>query len=360
MLNELIHKPQNIVVVGDAFVQTETMEAALRASRLNIGKISAAFWGSGDKDEFARRQLNLERNGPEVEDYAEGLDSLLADCTLLMTHFSPVPAALIEKTPALRAILTCRGGLEHIDVEAATARGIPVINVIRNAIPVAEFALGLILGMTRNIAASHHLLMAGRWEKTYPNSGFSATLSNLTVGLVGVGNIGIELAVRLKALGASLIAYDTYITRERLDRNGLSDLELVGSMEELFSRADIVSLHLRLTPETEGIIGRRCFDLMKPTAYFVNTARGGLVNQADLIDALKNRRIAGAALDVFESEPLPAYSGFEGLDNVVITPHLAGATVDAIPMSPYLLMRELEKIIEKDLTDRIVNYNKLK
>ena len=105
------------------------------------------------------------------------------------------------------------------------------------------------------------------------------------------------------------------------------------------------------------MIDKKYFSLMKPTAYFINSARGGLVNQHDLIDALKNRRIAGAALDVFEHEPVPANAGFAGLDNVLLTPHIAGTTEDAIPKSPYMLMKEVDKIIEHEATERIVNIN---
>lgn len=360
MLDELTIAPQNIVVVGDAFVSTDTMEDAVRASKINIGKISKAYWGTPDKSSFAERQLNIERNGSEAENWAEGLEELLDDCTVLVTHFNPVPRALFDKAPLLKALFTCRGGLEHINLDAASDRNIPVVNVIRNSIPVAEFALGLILSITRNISASHHLLIEGKWEKTYPNSEYISTLGNVTVGLIGIGNVGIELAVRLKALGVSMIAYDEYCSKERLERSGLSDIQMVSSMEELFTKADVVSLHLRLTPETTGMINKHYLCLMKPSAYFINTARGGLVNQADLLEALKNHRIAGAALDVFSQEPLPDQSGFSSLDNVVVTPHIAGATVDAIPMSPFLLMREVDKIIDNGLTERIVNYSKIK
>lgn len=359
MLKELTISPQNIVLVGDAFVSTDTMEDAVRASKINIGKISKAFWGTPDKSIFAQRQLNIERNGSEAEDWAEGLADIMGDCTVIVTHFNPIPRALIDKAPNLNAIFTCRGGLEHINIDAASERNIPVVNVIRNSIPVAEFALGMILSITRNISTSHHLLIEEKWEKTYPNSEFTSTLGNLTVGLIGIGNVGIELAVRLKALGVSMIAFDEYISKERLERSGLGDINMVSSMEEIFSKADVISLHLRLTAENKGIINRHFFGLMKPSAYIINTARGGLVNQADLLDALRNHSIAGAALDVFDQEPLPEQSGFKGLDNVVITPHIAGATVDAIPMSPFLLMREVDKIIEKGLTERITNYNKI-
>lgn len=360
MLNFLKDTPQNVVVVGDAFVSCDTMEEAVRASHLNVAKIERAFWGTQDGDEFAARQLHVEREGPEAEPWADGLDALMADCTVLLTHFNPVPAALMDKAPNLKAILTCRGGLEHIDLQAASQRNIPVVNVIRNAVPVAEFALGLMLGLTRNIGASHHQLIQGKWVKEFPNSGFTSTLSNLTVGLAGMGNIGIEVATRLKAMGVSIIAQDDYLDKERLERNGVGDIVLVPTLEDLFRQADIVSLHLRLTPQTEHMIDKRYFSLMKPTAYFINTARGGLVNQADLLEVLRSHAIAGAALDVFDAEPLAPDAGFVGLDNVLITPHIAGATVDAIPKAPFLLMREVDKILDKDLQERIVNRKELR
>ncbi|MVB10698.1 Glyoxylate/hydroxypyruvate reductase B [Caprobacter fermentans] len=359
MLDFLKSEPQNIVVVGDAFVRPETMERAVRASRVNAAEVSRVFWGNEDKDDFAARQMNLEKNGPEAEPWAEGLAPLLKDCTVLMTHFSPVPRGLIDRAPKLRAVLTCRGGMEHIDVKAAGERKIPVINVIRNAVPVAEFALGLMLAMTRNIASSHHRLMEGEWLKEFPNSGFVSTLGSLTVGLVGLGNVGMELAIRLKALEVPLIVQDDYLDRDRMKRNGLGDVTIVETKEDVFRLADLVSLHLRLTPETRGIIDQSCFSLMKPSSYLINTARGGIVNQADLIDALRRHAIAGAALDVFDREPLTPEDGFAGLDNVVITPHIAGATVDAIPNSPFLLMRTVDKILTQGLKDRIVNYKEI-
>ena len=355
MLDFLRDEPQNIVAVGDAFVAAETLTEAIQASQIQIGRLSQTFWGTPDSEEFTARQLHLERGGPEAEPWADGLEQLMADCTVLCTHFNPVPRALMEQAPKLRAILTCRGGLEHIDLQAASERNIPVVNVIRNAVPVAEFTLGMMLALTRNIAASHRHLIGGAWVKEFPNSGFTATLSNLTVGLAGLGNVGIEVALRLKAMGVSMVAYDGYLDQERLVRNGLEDIRIVPALEDVFRQADIVSLHLRLTPETERTIDRRYFSLMKPTAYFINTARGCLVNQADLLEALRTRSIAGAALDVFDAEPLTPSAGFGGLDNVVITPHIAGATVDAIPKSPFLLMREVDKILNAGLTDRIVN-----
>lgn len=359
MFEYLLNRKLKIVVVGDVFVSPETMAEAVKQSPLEAGEIVSCFWGKDDKQNFTERQINIERNGPEAESYAEGLDEAIVDADILFTHFSPVPRALIEKGKSLKAIFTCRGGLEHICIEAASNKNIPVVNVIRNAEPVADFVLGLIIALTRNIAVSHRGLMEGKWMKNFPNSEFTTTLSQLKVGLAGVGNIGIEIALRLKALGVTVIAHDDYISKERLEKNGLSDMMLVSSLEDLFRESDVVSLHLRLTDDNLKMINKKYFSFMKPTAYFINSARGGLVDQEDLIEALKSRSIAGAALDVFDSEPLSSESELLSLDNVILTPHIAGQTVDAIPKAPFMLMKEVGKIINNGVTDRIVNYENI-
>ena len=360
MLNFLTEKALNVVAVGDFFVNADTMEDALKASKINVGKIEKIFWGVNNNDEWASHQLNIERNCSEAEPYPEKLDELIEDCDILMVHFCPVPKKLIDKAKNLKVIVTCRGGLEHINVKAASEKNIPVINVIRNSVPVAEFTIGLILSVTRNIAVSHMDLVDGKWTKVFKNQEHVSTLSNLVVGLIGVGNIGIEVATRLKPFGCKMIAYDPFIDKERIKRNDLEDCVVFrDKIEDVFSEADIVSLHLRLTPETQNMVDKKLFSLMKPTSYFINVSRGGLINQDDLIDVLENNKILGAALDVFDSEPLADGSKLRTFRNVTLTPHIAGATVDAIPKSPFLLMKEIDKIITKGTTDRIVNYKNI-
>ncbi len=340
------------------------MGNAINSSKIHPGQIVKMRWNWGadldqelDPDDKAARQINLERNGPDVLPYAKGLDEEIVDADILFVHFCPVPASLIKKAKRLKVILTCRGGVEHICVDAASEKNIPVINVIRNADAVAEFAVGLILAVTRNIASSHCALMQGEWKKTYANSNCTTTLSNLTVGLDGIGNIGIEAARRLKALGVKqLFAHDDYVSKERLLKNGLEDIKMLSSREELYKEADVVSLHLRLTDNTQKLIDKRYFSLMKPTAYFVNTARGGLVNQKDLIEALKTHSIAGAALDVFDKEPLETDSELMKLDNVIMTSHIASAIADLGKTCPFMLARVVDKILADGVTDRIVNY----
>lgn len=361
MLNFLTDKPLNIVVVGDYYVNNDVMEEAIKNSKLNVGKVTKVYWGVKNDDEWASHQLNIERNGSEAEPYAAELDNLIEDCDVLMVHFCPVPKKLIDKAKNLKAILTCRGGVEHINVKAATERNIAVINVIRNSVPVAEFTIGLILSVTRNIAASHKDLIEGKWTKVFPNQKYVSTLSNLVLGIIGMGNIGIEVATRLKPFGCKMIAYDPYIDMEIIKRNDLEDcVTFKDSIEDIFKEADIVSPHLRLTPATEKMIDKKLFSLMKPTAYFINVSRGGIINQDDLIEVLENNKIAGAALDVFDTEPLADGSKLRNFKNVTLTPHIAGATVDAIPKSPFMIMREVDKIITKGTTDRIVNYKDIK
>ena len=304
---------------------------------------------------------HIEKNGSEAEPYPAELDDCIEECDVLMVHFCPVPKRLIEKAKNLKAIITCRGGLEHINVDAATQKNVAVINVIRNAVPVAEFAIGMMLNITRNITISHNDIMDNKWTKEFPNKSYLSTLSNLKIGLVGMGNIGIEIATRLKAFGCNLIAYDPYLDRDRIKANELEDnVTFKDNIEDVFKEADIISLHMRLVDANKGIINKKLFSLMKKTAYFINTARGGLVNQTDLIEALKNNKMAGAALDVFQDEPIEKDCELIKLKNVLLTPHIAGQTVDAIPKSPFLLMKEVDKIVNKNISDRIVNFKLIK
>lgn len=358
-MKHLTTEPQNIVVIGDVFVSPDTMEQALQESSICCGKITKLYWGTEDRQDFTARQLKLERGGPESVAYADGLDAVIADADIILTHFSPIPRSLLDRAEKLKLILTCRGGMEHIDVAAASERQIPVLNVIRNAEPVADFALGLMLSLTRSIALSHARMQQGEWMKRFYNSPFLMTLNSHTVGLAGVGNVGIALARRLRALGVPVIAYDAYTSAAQLEKAGLGELRMVSSLEELFAEADIVSLHLRLTPETEKMIDMRYFSRMKKTAYFINTARGGLVNQPDLVRALHEGCLAGAALDVFDSEPLAQDDPLLAMDQVLLTPHIAGTTVDAIPRSPFLLLREADLFLQQGLTDRVVNRDAL-
>ncbi|WP_422444804.1 2-hydroxyacid dehydrogenase [Thermoanaerobacterium sp. DL9XJH110] len=347
-----------IVVVGDIHVTADNFSKSAQGIKVNDKTIVPVEWRVKDKEEFQKKALNIEKNGPEAEPTASGLLEEIEDAELLLVHFAPVPRAVIEKAKRLKLIGTCRGGLEHIDVEAATDKNIPVMHIIRNAEPVADFTIGLMIAETRNIARSHHAIMQGKWEKEFPNSGITTTFKELKVGLVGLGHIGCLVARKLCALGVEVLGYDPFVTPDSLLKKGIN-IKMT-TIEDLFKESDIISLHLRLTDDTQNIIDKKLISLMKPTAYLVNTSRAGVLEEEAIVEALEKKKIAGAALDVFWEEPIPAGHPLLKLDNVTLTAHLAGDTVDAIPRSPKLLVEEINKYLEKGFSELIVNQNGIK
>ena len=209
-------------------------------------------------------------------------------------------------------------------------------------------SLGLMLAEIRNLARSHAGLRAGQWLRDFPNSAEIPELCGKTVGLVGYGAVGQLVAHYLEAFGSQIVACDPYFQGDP------APAQLV-TLDELLCRADVVSLHARLTPESEHLIGARELALMKRSAVLVNTARSGLVDEAALIDALQSRTIMGAAIDVFDHEPLAADHPLLKLDNVTVTPHLAGSTIDAFRNSPRLTADHLIRLLDGQERVPIVN-----
>ena len=344
-----------IVVVGDTLVSSEYMEK--QAERLFPGhdkKIVKFNWEMKTKEEFQEVILDLEKNGPEARELSKEILSEISDADILLVHFAPVSKKTLEKAGNLKLIGTCRGGVEHIDIEAATQKNIPVLHVIRNAEPVAEFTLGLIYSECRNITRSHVSIKNGGWRKSFPNSRFVTTLSELQVGLLGLGYIGKIVAGKLLGLGIRVKAHDPFIDKETLEKDGLGDIELM-SLEDLFKTSDVISLHIRLTDKTKNFVNTELLSLMKESAYLINTARAGILDEKALIKVLEEKKIAGAAIDVFWEEPIPEDHPILKLDNVTLTTHIAGDTVDAIPKAPKLLVNEMNEFLNTGKLDMIIN-----
>lgn len=341
-----------IVVVGDAGTSPDFFAETARQLNFKDMEIVKLEWNVSMVD-IQKKLLNIELNGPESEKPPEELIHEIVDAEILLVHVCPVSRYIIEAGKKLKMIGACRGGLENIDVNAATDRGITVFHVVRNAEPVADFTLGLMLSETRNIARSHHNIKNGFWKKDFSNSKYTTTLSEQKVGLIGLGHIGKLVAKRLNALDVEVSGWDPYLSEE--------DLAVIGttikmkSIEEIFKESDIISLHLRLSDQTENIINNDLITMMKPSAYLINTSRAGILDEKSLIEALKHKRIAGAALDVFWEEPLPANHPLLDLDNVTLTSHIAGDTVDAIPKSPKLLIKAINDYLITGRSDLIVN-----
>jgi D-3-phosphoglycerate dehydrogenase len=281
----------------------------------------------------------IEKGGPYAVPLPDEIYEAVTDADLLMVHLCPVTRQVLDAAPKLKYILTNRGGLENIDLVAAGERGIPVLyNPAHNSNAVAELTICLMIAETRNVARSHHALKNGIWREEYPNFGRVYELRNKTVGLVGFGNIGRRVAEKLQPFHVRILATDpnVYPDDEDLVRFhvGLTDLHT------LMRESDIVSLHAR-TEDRNVIIGRKEFDLMKPTATFINTARAYMVDYDYLAEILKENRISGAALEVFPEEPLPPDSPFMALDNVTLTNHRGGDTVNCYSDSPADLLDAL-------------------
>lgn len=251
---------------------------------------------------------------------AAARDAALATAdALVVRSATKVTSALLEKAPRLRVVARAGTGVDTIDVEAATARGILVINAPgANSVSVAELALALALSLVRHVPAADASMKGGQWEK----SKFTGDeLSGRTLGLVGFGRIGREVALRARAFDMTVLTADPYLSAEAAQAGGA---ELV-SLDELLGRADLISLHAPATAETRQIINRDTLARVKKGARLINTARGELIDTAALVDALKSGQLAGAAIDVFEVEP-PTDSTLQLLPQVIATPHIAAST----------------------------------
>ncbi|MFC7340884.1 phosphoglycerate dehydrogenase [Saccharopolyspora griseoalba] len=250
------------------------------------------------------------------------LDAVADADALLVRSATKVDAEVLSAAKKLKVVARAGVGLDNVEVPAATERGVMVVNApTSNIVSAAEHAMALLLAVCRNVAQADASLKGGAWKR----SSYTGTeLNGKTVGVVGLGKIGQLFASRVAAFGTELIAYDPYVSKARAAQLGI---ELV-SLDELLSRADALSIHLPKTAETLGLIGAEELKKAKPGLIIVNAARGGLIDEDALTDALRNGTIGGAGIDVFKSEPITDSPLFE-LDNVVVTPHLGASTVEA-------------------------------
>ncbi|SEA76230.1 phosphoglycerate dehydrogenase [Rubrimonas cliftonensis] len=262
-------------------------------------------------------QPDLGKDAARLAEVVGGYDGLA------IRSATKVTAAIIEKAARLRVIGRAGIGVDNVDIPAASARGIVVMNTpFGNSITTAEHAIAMMFASARQIPAADASTRAGKWEK----SKFMGTeLTGKTLGVVGCGNIGGVVATRGVGLRMKVVAYDPYLSADRAKTLGVEKIETV---EELLTRADVVTLHLPKTAQTANLLNAERIALMKPTARLINCARGGLVDEQALADALTEGRLAGAAFDVFSEEPAKDNPLFHA-PNVVCTPHLGAATAEA-------------------------------
>jgi D-3-phosphoglycerate dehydrogenase len=267
---------------------------------------------------------------------------------ILIRSATQVDQEAIAAAPQLKVIARAGVGLDNVDIKAATTAGVMVVNApTSNIISAAELTIGHILSLARFIPAADASLSAGTWARSKYTG---VELFEKTVGIIGLGRIGALITTRLQAFGMNVVAYDPYVTTVRAQQLGVTLL----SLDELLKTSDFITIHMPKTPETTGMISTEQLALMKPTAFIVNVARGGLIDEKALYAALKSKRIAGAGLDVFVSEP-PTDSPLLGLDNVVLTPHLGASTDEAQEKAGVSVAKSVRLALDGELVPDAVN-----
>lgn len=264
----------------------------------------------------------LEKNGFIVEKREKIENQGLKNFDAIIVGVQKITRDMLENS-SIKIIAKHGVGIDNIDLQAATEFGIPVtITPNANAVSVAELTIGLIFVLARKLVELHKTL----YEKRQFISSVGIELLGKTLGVVGFGAIGREVARRAVCLGMRVLVYDPYVQEESLQQIGAEKVEL----DELLKQSDFVSLHVPLNESTKNLIDKNKISLMKKTAYLINTARAGVIDETALVEALKNGQIAGAALDVFEPEPLPADSPLFDCPNLILTPHVGAHTFEAI------------------------------
>ncbi len=256
--------------------------------------------------------------------------------------------------PSLRLVGVCRSGLNLVDVDAATKHGVAVIHTpARNATAVAEFTIGLMLALARHLPAAHNYVAGAGWTNPLdPYLRFQGReIAKSVVGIVGLGQMGAETARRARCLGARVIAFDPYASSRRARA---LDVRLV-SLPALLRRADFVSLHTARTAETARLIDGPALDLMKPTASLISIGANNVLDDEALVERLRSGRIAGAALDVFAGHMLSTSSPYLELDNVILTPHLGGATRETVTRHSRMIVEDIERFFGGGQPRRLVN-----
>jgi D-3-phosphoglycerate dehydrogenase / 2-oxoglutarate reductase len=254
----------------------------------------------------------------------EELKKIIGDYqALIVRSETKVTAEILNAADNLKVIGRAGTGVDNVDVPVATGKGMVVMNAAAgNSVTTAEHTISLLMSLARKIPQAHAKLKGGKWDK---KSFMGVELAGKTLGIIGLGNIGKIVASRALGLAMKVIAYDPFISKEIASKSGIE----LGTLDEVFQRADFITVHTPMTDDTRGIIGSSAFAKMKDGVRIINCARGGLVDEQALYDAIKSGKVAGAALDVFVQEPAPADHPLLSLDEVIVTPHLGASTNEA-------------------------------
>jgi D-3-phosphoglycerate dehydrogenase len=331
-----------ILLVADGGVTKEIMQ-----KMYELENYGAEITLVEDTDMYAMGPITdrmglIEKSGIDAAPTCKSLLENCKDKDIIVVHVASVNKEVINACENLKVVAVLRGGIENADIPELSKRGIKLINAPwRSANAVADFTVGMMIAENKNIARSHKLLFEGKWCKKYANQEYIHNMNVCTVGIIGFGNIGCRVAERIKGFGSKIVVYDPYLKSDVIEKAGYTSV----SLEELLTQSDFVTIHLRSSAETEKFMGIKEFSLMKKTAYFINTARSGIVDTDALIKALQSKSIGGAAIDVYDNEPLSPDSPFLKLDNITLTPHLAGTSCDTMRASVEICFNDLKNYL---------------
>ena len=335
---------REVAIIGDYFMAPEAFERKLRAAcdeSVNI-RLRKDNWPD-EPMEHGYAVAGMEG----LKEYFGGADDVvefIGEAEILITHLAPMSGAMLARLPQLKMIAVSRGGPVNIDMQAAHARGVRVVNTPgRNSSAVAEFTLGAILSETRKIRVGHEALRMGVWRgDLYRADTTGRELNEMTVGVIGYGKIGTKVVRLLRAFGARILVHDPYI---QLSADDVAAGVSLVDFDTLLKQADVVTMHARVTPETTHMMNAVAFARMKPDALFVNTARGPLCDYDALYAALTQGEIASAMLETFGVEPVPPDWPLLQLPNVTLTPHIAGASVRTVTIAAEQAAEEVRRYI---------------
>ncbi|MFZ5974911.1 MAG: 2-hydroxyacid dehydrogenase [Bacillota bacterium] len=345
-----------VLLIGDDYIDTEMMLDGFSSWAQKGCELVTYQWALGGKEQLQAVNLTLEQQGYDALEIPGEIMEYVKDADVIITQFFPITSKLVANAPKLIAVGTLRAGVENICVDIMTEKNIMVFNNAgRNAQAVSDFTIGMMLAEARNIGRSHAAMKAGFWRKEYINSPFCPDLEESTVGIIGFGMVGQLVAKKLAGFDVEILAYDAYPDNEAAEKYNVTFTDL----ETLLKRSDFVSVNCRLVPETYHMIGAHELSLMKPTAFLINTARSGLIDEDAMWDALYHKRIGGAALDVFDVEPPGIDYRLVTLDNVTLTPHQAGTTVHAMGRSALRLCNHMSALFEGKAPKTWVNRGKV-
>jgi D-3-phosphoglycerate dehydrogenase / 2-oxoglutarate reductase len=340
---------KKILVVGDLYVPANTFREAFAYL---LPENEFRFYQMDETD----RLIPTTESEKTIREYSGNPKQIARELKgeeILVVHDAPVTDEVMDASSNLKLICCARGGPVNIDLLSATNRGIRVVSAPgRNAEAVSDYVLGVMILLARNLFSAGTFVKEKRkFDRATFDSFFGRELRGKTLGLIGYGNVGSRVAKRALAFGMSIVVFDPFVDKERIEAPGIKTAD----MDNVIASSDFVSLHARESKENDDMFAKKQFDLMKPTAFFINSARGSLVDESALADALLNKKIAGAALDVVKKEPISPDNPLVAMENVFITPHIAGASREVPLRGAEIIAMQVSNYLNGERVEGVIN-----